>query len=254
MSGFLETVSELSSLFGVTLRSKIWRLPICTSKVRTSTSEEGEIAYLVPSSQPRPRNIHIEEHFLICDWSIWNHISRKRDVHIAPQVPSYYSFTASVRGVEYVWTRRIESQLRWGDKLMNIRWKTQDLLTWVTADRSPPPMNARGASLWETLYIAKFDNVGLSVPAAKNVSESALYDGENAMEDIIPCKICQWCSPTNETWRHAPFKPSLLFRDGVVAIRDPSPGWEISKTSIASSCPQYILQWYLNQMNLYDYR
>ena len=29
------------------------------------------------------------------------------------------------------------------------------------------------------------------MPAAKNASESALYDGENAIEDTIPCEVCQ---------------------------------------------------------------
>lgn len=119
--------------------------------------------------------------------------------------------------------------------------ETWDLLTWVTADRSPPPMNARGASVWESLYTTKFENVGLSVPAAKNASESVPYDGENAMEDTIPGKMHQWLNVTKEIWWCAPFKPSLLFRDGVVAIRDPSPGRDMSKTSIASWYPQYIL-------------
>lgn len=39
-----------------------------------------------------------------------------------------------------------------------------------------------------------------------------------------------------------PFMPSLLFLDGVVASFVPSPGRWKSKTSTASSYPQYILQ------------
>jgi hypothetical protein len=45
-------------------------------------------------------------------------------------------------------------------------------------------MNISGASLWDSLYRAKFESVGLSVPAANNASE--VYVGRNASADIIP--------------------------------------------------------------------
>lgn len=44
--------------------------------------------YLIPSSQSHSSKIHIKKHLLICDCFIRNHVSRKRDVNIAPQVPS----------------------------------------------------------------------------------------------------------------------------------------------------------------------
>jgi hypothetical protein len=76
-------------------------------------------------------------------------------------------------------------------------------------------------------------------PAAYSLYEGS-YDGQNARAEMIPA----WRIRNQFSLLRAvvPFSPSLLFLDGVVASRMPSPGQLMSNTSIASSKPQYSLR------------
>jgi len=83
------------------------------------------------------------------------------------------------------------------------------------------PTNITGASPCASVNSAMFDELGddgLSVPAAYRPEDGS---DEKTSEEMIP------------------LRPSRLFFEGVVRSRMPSPGAWISKTSIASSKPQY---------------
>ena len=99
-----------------------------------------------------------------------------------------------------------------------------------------------GTSPFASEKIAMLDedgDEGLNEPAAKTSDDAS---GANARADTIPADkhrseyVC--ALRRGEVRENLPLSPSLLFFEGVVRNRVPSPGRWMSKTSIASSNPQ----------------
>lgn len=120
--------------------------------------------------------------------------------------------------------------------------------TWFTLARIPycparsSPTNIAGTSPVDSANSAMLLDAGadgLSVPAA-NTPEVA--SGAKARDEMMPISHIQHIEDDKCPRENEPLRPSRLFLLGVVRSRVPSPGTWRSKTSMASSKPQYSLR------------
>ena len=90
----------------------------------------------------------------------------------------------------------------------------------------------------KSAMFAELAEEGEREPAAYSRYDGS-HDGQNARAEMIPARRIR--NQFSLLRAIIPFSPSLLFLDGVIASRMPSPGQLMSNTSIASSKPQYSL-------------